>query len=234
MKALILTDIHANIIALEAIWARERDSDVILCAGDLVDYGPFPKEVLDWVREHAVRCVRGNHDTWVARQFRAGLRPEHLPGSERTWAHYNAELLDEADIEFIERLPLVLTMDLDGITYGISHQYRDYEELLSLQAFSEFSRQAFGDDAITRLIFGHTHRQAIRYLGNVDLWLNPGSASYRRQDDLDQTAHYATITDGALELRRLPYDLAPLREALRHITLQESEMRVATFFFGNR
>lgn len=49
MKALILSDIHSNIYALEAIWNKERDSDLILCAGDLVDYGPFPQEVLAWV-----------------------------------------------------------------------------------------------------------------------------------------------------------------------------------------
>ena len=54
MKALILSDLHSNIHALEAIWARERDSDAIYCAGDLVDYGPFPNEVLDWVRQRRV------------------------------------------------------------------------------------------------------------------------------------------------------------------------------------
>ena len=52
MKALLIADIHSNICALEAIWNKEQDSDIIYCAGDLVDWGPFPKQVLDWVREH--------------------------------------------------------------------------------------------------------------------------------------------------------------------------------------
>ena len=46
MKALILSDVHSNVIALEAIWAREGDADAIYCAGDLVDYGVYPRETL--------------------------------------------------------------------------------------------------------------------------------------------------------------------------------------------
>ena len=65
MKALVVSDIHSNIYALQAIWEQEHDSDVIYCAGDLVDYGPFPSEVIQWVREHEVICVGGNHDAWV-------------------------------------------------------------------------------------------------------------------------------------------------------------------------
>ena len=62
MKALIISDIHSNIFALEAIWQREHDCDVVFCAGDLVDYGPSPGEVIAWVQAHGVACVQGNHD----------------------------------------------------------------------------------------------------------------------------------------------------------------------------
>ena len=46
MKLLILSDLHANLPALEAVWAREKDCDAVLCAGDLVDWGFFPREVV--------------------------------------------------------------------------------------------------------------------------------------------------------------------------------------------
>jgi len=148
MKALIISDIHSNIYALEAIWAQERDNDIIYCAGDLVDYGPFPKEVLDWVRAQTF-CSPKN-------------------------------------------------------------------------------------DPITRLILGHTHRQVIRHLSDTLLWLNPGSALYRRRDDPDQTAHYATITDGVISLRRVPYNLEPLRRYVGQVCLKESEVSVAEHIFGPR
>ena len=100
MKILVLSDIHSNIFALEAIWKRERDSDLILCAGDLVDYGPHPKEVVDWVRAHSVICVQGNHDQFLISSYRSGRTLERVPAEERAWVHHNGALMDEKDILF--------------------------------------------------------------------------------------------------------------------------------------
>ena len=59
MRILLVADIHANRHALDAI---REPYDVCLCMGDLVEYGPDPKPVIDWVRANALACVRGNHD----------------------------------------------------------------------------------------------------------------------------------------------------------------------------
>lgn len=235
MKALIISDIHSNIVALETIWAQERDSDVIYCTGDLVDYGPFPKEVLAWVRDHKVICTQGNHDRFVAYCYRSQPPLDAWPVAERMWAYYNASRLNEADIAFLEHLPIARSITVEGVTYGLTHLYRDYEEIRSLHAFEQFCMQSFSETPnLTRLILGHTHRQCIHYLSNTTLWLNPGSASYRRQDDPDQTAHYLTITDGVLALHRLPYDLKPVYAAVQQIPLKASETQVAEWFFGQR
>lgn len=237
MKLLILSDIHSNIYALEAIWAAERGVDRIYCAGDLVDYGPYPREVIAWIRDHQVAVVQGNHDAWVAANYRAGRLIDTLPEPERAWVHYNAARLDEVDIRFLESLPRALTFEADGIRYGMSHLYRDYEEIVSLHALTRFQSEVFADYSphpIPRLIFGHTHRQAIRHLSDEVCWLNPGSVSYRRMDDPDQTAHYIVITDGVVSLRRISYDLGPLHRFVRQIQLSADEMRVARWFFGPR
>jgi predicted phosphodiesterase len=73
------------------------------------------------------------------------------------------------------------------------------------------------------LILGHTHRQAVRYLSDDVLWLNPGSASYRRRDDPDQTAHYATIVDGRISLHRLDYHRSPLYQAVQSLAINDLE-----------
>ena len=238
MKALILSDVHSNIFALQAIWAREADSDVIVCCGDLVDYGPFPCEVLDWVQEHNVRCVQGNHDAWVALNYRQGNTLENVPEAERGWVHYTASLLHEAQIAFLESLPKRMAFELDGIGYGMTHMYRDYNEIVSLYAYEQFRAETFDGAGlaanITRLIMGHTHRQSIRYLSDDLLWLNPGSVSYRRRDDPDQAAHYATITDGEISLKQAAYDITPLYKAIQQVRLKESEMEQANFYFGPR
>ena len=237
MKALIISDIHSNIYALEALWREEKDSDVIYCTGDLVDYGPFPKEVLDWVRAHDVICTQGNHDRWVAACYRAGNTLPNMLAAERAWAHHNAALLDDDDIRYLEQLPLTISFELQLVPYGMTHLYNEYDEIVSLHAYTQFCAETFPAITVlplTRLIVGHTHRQAVRYLSDETLWLNPGSASNRRRDDPDQSSHYATITDGVISLKRLIYDIEPLRRAVAQLELKESEMRIGRRYFGAR
>jgi putative phosphoesterase len=237
MKILVLSDIHSNIYALESIWDRERDSDRIYCTGDLVDYGPYPREVLNWVRDHDVICTQGNHDKWLVENYRSGQLLEHISPEERAWVHHNASLLGDEDIHFLSSLPVAITFQQDGVNYGMTHLYKEYEEIVSTHTYDEFCSQSFAEwenHPFSRLIFGHTHRQAIRYLSDDVLWLNPGSVSYRRRDDPDQSAHYATIVDGILSLKREPYNLNPLRRHIRGVALKDSEMRVVERFFRKR
>ena len=132
-------------------------------------------------------------------------------------------------------MPIALTFDLDGLTYGLTHLYRDYEEIRSSYAYDKFCTQTFPQtNALNRLILGHTHRQCIHYLSNITLWANPGSVSYRRQDDPDQRAHYLTITDGKLSLQRVVYETGKVYQTVQQIALKEAEMGVATWFFGPR
>ena len=66
MKLLILSDIHANWPALEAVIEAAGSWDAMAFCGDVVDYGPHPIECLRWVAEHARYRVRGNHDNALA------------------------------------------------------------------------------------------------------------------------------------------------------------------------
>ena len=68
-------------------------------------------------------------------------------------------------------------------------------------------------------------------------WLNPGSASYRRPDDPDKTAHYVTITDGEICLKQIPYDRKPQLEKAKEFISTDKMMRTEIqdfmFFFGD-
>ena len=67
VRTLVLSDLHANLYALEAVLAdAEGKYDEIVCCGDLVGYNPHPAPVLEWVKEHCACVVRGNHDKVVA------------------------------------------------------------------------------------------------------------------------------------------------------------------------
>ncbi|WP_020618401.1 metallophosphoesterase family protein [Paenibacillus daejeonensis] len=235
MKALILSDIHSNVVALEAIVKAEPEYDVIYCAGDLVDYGPFPAEVIGWMQEHRVTCVRGNHDDIIIDVYRNGGHLHELTDGESKWAHHNARLLGESEITYLEQNPTALSFEMDGIHYTMQHLYQDYLTIDSLPKFDAFWNSHHPDqpdmEQQRRLIFGHTHRRCVHYLSDNSLWLNPGSVSYRRPDDPTKAAHYCTITDGVISLKHVVYDRTPLWEATEKLRLREDEMRVARVFF---
>ena len=67
LKLGLISDVHGDPLALELAWAHLTTlaADQIICAGDVVGYGPFPDRVVAFLKEHAIDCVRGNHDRWA-------------------------------------------------------------------------------------------------------------------------------------------------------------------------
>ena len=62
----VVSDLHGNRVALDAVLSDMPDVDALLCAGDVVGYNPWPGECVEWVRERGVPTVMGNHDRAVA------------------------------------------------------------------------------------------------------------------------------------------------------------------------
>ena len=218
MKLLILSDIHSNHLSLEAIWKKESDADAIYCAGDLVDYGPFPHEVITWMREHKVRAVFGNHDRELLRVFRERGRDfADVPPSEYLWRYENCRRMTDEDMEYLAALPETLDFSADGYRYRMAHQCDEtWVPPRSTAAFDSFAENVSGcPDHPVRLIFGHTHRQGVYTMAGDRVWINPGSVYYRQPDDYDKSAHYAVIEDGEISLRCVAYDREPLRAAIR-------------------
>ncbi|MEM7119070.1 MAG: metallophosphoesterase family protein [Chloroflexota bacterium] len=232
MKVLIISDIHSNIYALEAIWAKENDCDLVLCAGDLVDWGPYPNEVIAWIQAHKVPTVQGNHDAWAALYYRRGKSLPNPTSEERGWIHYTATQLSEEEVLFLEGLPQTLTFSIDDIDYGMTHLIQGQAELVSRYGFEQFRQEQFGDATFSRLIIGHTHFQGVRQLSNEWLWLNPGSVSYRRRGDPDKMAHYIVLENGRISLNRLAYDRRKLYAAAKTIPLGPSEHAAVESIFG--
>lgn len=241
MKLLILSDIHANSWALEAILHRERDCDIILCAGDLVDYGTDPASILKWAMSGNNKIiVQGNHDARAVNVWRT-QDYNHMPPDQYKWVHYNCQRLNGEQIQYLAQLPGTAFFNADGWTYMLQHAYHEYDIIESREAFNrhwnQHAPQSLKDAPRRRMIFGHTHRQCVHILEDGMEWLNPGSISYRRPDDHDKEAHYMVIEDGNIRFGHLPYDRSPLlEEALRlnrSHKMMETELQVFMFFFGN-
>ena len=119
MKILLISDIHSNWAALQAVVAQES-FDVCLCAGDVVDYGTDPKPCVDWVREHAAVCIRGNHDHAVAQK----IRPKGGPGLHCLAAaarplHW--QMLSDDDLDWLGQLPITQYVEYDDKRFFLVH-----------------------------------------------------------------------------------------------------------------
>ena len=102
MSYLILSDIHGNLEALEAVLADARGRyDRILCLGDLVGYGADPNAVVAWARDNVRVIVRGNHD-----KVCVGLEPfETYNAAAQASAQWTRAELNPTHREYLERLP---------------------------------------------------------------------------------------------------------------------------------
>lgn len=241
MKILVISDIHANIDALNTVLEKENDYDILCCAGDYTDYGIYPVEVINKMcnlKNNAV-LVYGNHDLHVLNTYET-REWKHVEAGQYKWVHYNCEQLSMKEITWIKQLQRTGYFEADGWQYGIQHQYDNgYGTIESRHAFEEYWEKNYpsADSKKRRLIFGHTHRQCVHILGDGMEWLNPGSISYRRPDDPDKTAHYAVIVDGNIQLKQLPYDrsrqLKKAKEFMQSDKMMRTEIQDFMFFFGN-
>ncbi len=199
MRYLILSDIHANLEALTAVLeeAAKDSYEKIVCLGDLAGYGADPNAVIDWVREHGIPTIRGNHD-------RAALGQVDLewfnPAAQQSTIWTQNTLTAESR-EFLSNLPSG-PLDVDG--FSIVHGSPQDEDDYLVTANEAGNAAQYATSRVTW--FGHTHlqggfqviRKAVVSINKVpknvdrhevDLFqdvtylLNPGSVGQPRDQD---------------------------------------------------
>src|SRR5579884_2537917 len=213
MKLLIISDIHGNWPALEAVLQAEPAFDAVAFAGDVVDYGPYPVECLRWVAEHADYVVRGNHDNALAYDVDCRCMGSFREYSLATRA-WHRTLLSESDRQFLRDTPTLAWFEWAGKHFRMAHAtpHGDLFEYLAIDQWDE----RVGDISTDYLVLGHTHVQAARTVGALTV-INPGSVGLAR--DGGGLACYAVLEPGQVELKRIPYDVERTIDALRQAPL---------------
>jgi putative phosphoesterase len=198
MRILVVSDIHANWAALDAI---NQPYDVCLCLGDLVDYGPDPAPCVRWAMAHATYAIRGNHDHGVAQGIpvtgETGFK--YLTGVTRPsmW-----EALGPQERRYLLQLPVTRRCTLAGKRFLLVHATpRDPLDEYLLKDPNTWAKRLQNVDADVVCV-GHTHLQ-FRLEVNGVVVLNPGSVGLPR--DGDPRAAYAIIEENKIELRRVAY-----------------------------
>jgi protein phosphatase len=218
MRYLILTDIHANIDALDAL---DEPYHLLLVLGDLVDYGAAPGQIVRWVRERALVAVSGNHDYAMATGADCRSSPISYALSVAT-REYFRPLLSQDEIGYLGGLLEQFTLQAGGARFHLVHATpRDPRyEYLSGDADEEVWRAVVGELAEREewLFVGHTHRPFVRRIGRLTV-VNPGSLGM--PVDGDPRACYAIWDDGEVRLKRVGYDVERAVRRLHESGLSE-------------
>lgn len=207
MKVGVVSDVHSNLVALEAVLADFPEVDRLVCAGDVVGYNPWPAACVDALQERNVPTVMGNHDRKVAtgRNFRGN-------GMARAGIEYTTESLNDVQRTWVQNLPRERSF-ADG-RVKVVHDHPEVQDKYTYP--EEFGPHLLGDEEF--LILGHTHVQHHEEY-DEGVVLNPGSVGQPR--DRDPRAAYAVLDldAGSVDERRVEYDVDRVAEAVREAGL---------------
>jgi protein phosphatase len=214
-KILIISDIHGNYEALKAL---PEDYDELWVLGDLVNYGPQPSEVIDYVKSRAALAVRGNHDHSVG----YGEDPRCSPlfrGMADATGRYTESVLTAPEKELLRSLPLTADCVRRRTKFHLCHaapsdplfQYRPPE--------SDRWPLEVKDLSADVLLVGHTHIQFTRRIGDC-LIVNPGSLGQPKNGAPE--AHYALWQDGEVFLRAYSYPVERTIERIRSMPIDRA------------
>ena len=220
MRVLVISDIHGNWRALEAVSAVPHDQ--VLCLGDIVGYGPEPEKCLRWLRACGARIVQGNHDRALAEGIPPRCRPDFEWLAAAAAGIRRAQLSDEERL-FLHDLPRRRSLMVYGKRIVMLHASPADPVYGYLPSDAATWREAADGIAAELLLVGHTHVPFQHELETLRV-VNPGSLGQPK--DGDPRACYAIIEDGVTRLERTAYPVEKTVEALRDSGIDDEAFRV--------
>ncbi|HWV33518.1 MAG TPA: metallophosphoesterase family protein [Dyadobacter sp.] len=232
MKIALLSDIHANLPAFEAVLEdlEKHNPDVVYCLGDLVGYNVWPNQVIGLVRKHGIATIAGNHDLKVSKVF-----PSEGDCSKEENSEYAYKLIGNKERDYLLTLPRHLRLEF---------QINDQQLSMLLvhgspRSINEYLLQELSEDYMVELVrefkadilcFGHSHKPYHRIINSgkdgsdhFHHLINTGSVG--KPKDGDARACYVLLTIGQLagftskdtvqvEFVRIKYDVEKAAQAV--------------------
>lgn len=187
MRALLISDIHGNLPALNAVLNKAGVVDKIICIGDLGGYFPFVNEVIETIASlDNVVCVAGNHDRSLISEISTGSKSADMALA------IQRKIIKEENKDYLKSLPEIIDCELNGRLFFIFHgsPTNPFE-----------GRDHFWESDLKPgvYLFGHLHRTF--YKNDPDKGLTficPGSCGFPR--DGDPRASYAVLDTESMEV----------------------------------
>jgi predicted phosphodiesterase len=222
MRVAVISDVHGNCFALDAVLAdiRKHPIDTTVCLGDTVQGGSQPTQTIERLRKTNCPIVLGNADAWLLKGESDTAEPTSVEQREvRTWT---LSKLSSSDLEFLRSYQPTVEIELDDTKRLLCFHGSptSYDDILLPDTPNERWDQLLGPYAPAIMAGGHTHTQHMRRI-REGLFINPGSVGlaydyHLPKEDLhtDPHAEYAVITyepeSQSVEFKRIPYDIEEL------------------------
>lgn len=234
MRLLIISDIHANLTALEAVLEEARHYEAVWCLGDLVGYGPDPNECVERVRALSnLLCLIGNHD-----QAALGMIPiERFNQDAGAVASWTNRVLTEKNKAFLTSLPSKASYGNFTLAHG--SPYKPVWEYILDPVTADRSFESFKTDyclvghSHLPLIFQRTSEDDFAYPTPVQwgesmqlsprMILNPGSVGQPRDRDPRASFAYLNTEDEVWEMHRVEYNVGEVQVRILEAGLPERQ-----------
>lgn len=200
MRIAVVSDVHGNLTALEAVLADldRVKPDVVVYAGDMALGGPHPVEVVDRVRELGWPAVLGNSDAVLAADpvLRDKVRGFVAEATMRT-----AAMLGRERVDWLTRLPIEWRQEDVVVVHAVPG---DCWAVVEHDATDQALIDTFGVLGVPIAVYGHIHRPYLRRIDELTV-VNSGSVSLSA--DGDPRASYVVLDSGRVEHHRVAYDV---------------------------
>lgn len=227
MKVVVISDIHSNFVALEAVMVdideKFEEIDFYLNVGDIIGYGPYPNEVCDLLKGlNNLISVKGNHEEALITGDTSGLISVASEAIE--WTNKN---ISNKNLSFLKKMNEYEALKLNGFKVFLVHgSPRDYlHEYLRPDFSDELYKWFLKDTDADLIVTGHTHVSFVKEFGRK-LVMNAGSVGQPR--DGNPASCYAVLDTEKPEIKfhRVNYNVDKVMEKVNEVGLPET--------FGNR
>lgn len=230
MRYLVISDIHANLTALDTVLADAKDQfDKIWCLGDVVGYGPHPNECIERLNEYDHLCIAGNHDWAVLNK----LDVDEFNDNARFAVLWTREQLTPSNRDYLDKLPLYSLQENKFTLVHGSPRHPIWEYVL----YPKIAHVNFEHFDTTYCLVGHTHNPVIfvepeeentmsqaivpepnlyvHKLGPRRLIINPGSTGQPRDGDARAAYGLLDTEEMKFEIRRVAYNISVVQEVMK-------------------
>jgi predicted phosphodiesterase len=206
----LISDVHANVLALEAVLGElsRQGATTVLCLGDLVGYGPAPNETLDLLRSSGVQCTLGEADERIAygfatRKTRAGVADQTI--------EWTRTIIEARHVEWLRELPVQRRLDTPAGRLRWFHgSAEDPADRLNLQQDPISLTRLLSRHRCSILCCGGSHVPYYRKVAGAGWVINPGSVGLSLNGE--PGADYALVRidgeDIAVRMDKVEYDVA--------------------------